>query len=444
MPDTPSTPRTERLRAFLAHLHDIAGTDVAIELWDGSRIPEDAPVDGLRLAIAAPDAITRLVRRPGASTLVRLYTEGLVDIRGGSLFDLAERRPETRSRDIRARLDKGMALRALAPFLFGGGAGEGAAARLDAGAAATSGRGSDKGDIAFHYDVSNRFYGLFLDPEMVYTCAYFRTPETDLATAQRDKLEMICRKLRLKPGERMLDIGCGWGALIMHAAERYGVEAVGVTLSEEQATLARERIAARGLSDRVTVDLRDYREAKGPFDKIASIGMFEHVGIRNHQDYYRSVHRLLKPRGIYLHHAITRRGKTDEGDFRKMRREYRMMTRYIFPGAEVDHIGMTLRNLEGNGFEVHDVEGWREHYARTTRLWSERLAVRRDDAVQEVGEARFRLWMLYLSGVSLAFSRGTLQIFQTVATRREKGTSGLPPTREDLYAAPWGHGDIDA
>jgi cyclopropane-fatty-acyl-phospholipid synthase len=443
MPTAPSSPRTDRLRAFLSHIHGIAGTDVAIELWDGSRVPETAPPDGLRVVIAAPEAVTRLLRRPGASTLVRLFSEGLVDIRGGTLFDLADHRPATRSRDLRARLDKGLAVRALAPFLLGGGRGDGTAARLDAGAAATTGRGSDKGDIAFHYDVSNRFYGLFLDPEMVYTCAYFRTPATDLATAQRDKLEMICRKLRLKPGERLLDIGCGWGALIMHAAERYGVEAVGVTLSEEQARLARERIAARGLSDRVRVELLDYRKAEGPFDKIASIGMFEHVGIRNHQDYFRSVHRLLKPRGVYLHHAITRRGKTDEGSFRKMRREYRMMTRYIFPGAEVDHIGMTLRNLEGNGFEVHDVEGWREHYARTTRLWAERLSARRAEAVEEVGEARFRLWILYLSGVSLAFSRGTLQIFQTVATRRDKGSSGLPSTREDLYAAPWGAGAAD-
>ncbi|MBH0237678.1 SAM-dependent methyltransferase [Methylobrevis albus] len=418
-------------RRLFTHLLEIAGGGVGVELWDGSVLPAGRGDDPLRIAVAAPAAITRLVRRPRAPTLIDLYAEGLLDIRGGTLFDLAAARPAVASREIRRRLDKRLVLSCLLPFLFAKSAP--ALASLDGGRDASRARGSGKADIAFHYDVSNRFYELFLDPAMVYTCAYFRDWSGDLATAQADKLDMICRKLRLQPGDRLLDIGCGWGALIGHAAEHYGVTALGVTLSAEQAELARTRLAARGLAGRTEVRLVDYREVEGPFDKISSIGMFEHVGIAQHAAYFSKIRELLRPGGVYLHHAITRRGKRTEKAFGAKRAEYEAMTRYIFPGAEVDHIGMTLRNLEGYGFEVHDVEGWREHYGRTTELWARRLIDARDAAIAEVGEAKYRLWVLYLSGVSLAFQRGTLQIFQTVATRRGKGPSGMPPTREDLY-----------
>ncbi|HUG60350.1 MAG TPA: cyclopropane-fatty-acyl-phospholipid synthase family protein [Methylomirabilota bacterium] len=428
-----STDAAEDIRRLVSHVQQVAETDIPVELWDGSRVPADAPSDGLRLVITSPAVLSRLMRRPSAATLIQLHVEGLIDIRGGTLFDLAERRPTVRSRDIRRRLDKGLILRTLLPYLFRAKRAAGPADALSGGPDASAARGSSQADIAFHYDVSNRFYELFLDPLMVYTCAYFRDFGNDLATAQEDKLEMICRKLRLKPGDRLLDIGCGWGALISHAVEHHGATALGVTLSTEQASLAETRIAARGLSDRARVQLVDYQVVTGQFDKIASIGMFEHVGIDNHDAYYRTIHKLLAPGGLYLHHAITRRGKATESAFRKMRSEYKLMTRYIFPGAEVDHIGLTLRSLEARGFEVHDVEGWREHYARTTELWARRLMANRAEAVAEVGEARYRLWVLYFSGVSLAFSRGTLQIFQTLVSKRAKGPSGLPPTREDLY-----------
>ena len=216
---------------------------------------------------------------------------------------------------------------------------------------------------------------------MVYTCAYFQPDwHDDLARAQVDKLDMICRKLRLKPGERLLDIGCGWGALICHAAQHYGVKATGVTLAEEQAALAREKIAALGLQDRVEVLLKDFTQMEGEFDKISSIGMFEHVGIANHPAYFTAVHRLLRPRGLYLHHTIARRAKRTEQAFRKLKPEYKALTRYIFPGGELDHLGMSVSNLERYGFEVHDVEAWREHYQRTTRLWWENLNARRKEA----------------------------------------------------------------
>ncbi len=293
---------------------------------------------------------------------------------------------------------------------------------------------TNKQNVAYHYDVSNAFYRLFLDPEMVYTCAYFSPTGTTISPARSsDKLDMICRKLRLKPGDRFLDIGCGWGALICHAAQHYGVKATGVTLAEEQAELAREKVARLGLQDRVEIVLKDFSEMEGEFDKIASIGMFEQVGIVNYPTYFRSVHRLLRPRGLYLHHTIARRAKRSERAFRKVKPEYRALTRYIFPGGELDHLGMSISNLERFGFEIHDVEGWREHYQRTTRLWWENLNARRAEAEAEVGPEKTRMWLLYLAGCSLAFERGAVGINQTLASKRARGPAGLPSTRADLY-----------
>jgi cyclopropane-fatty-acyl-phospholipid synthase len=292
---------------------------------------------------------------------------------------------------------------------------------------------ANKENIQYHYDVSNAFYALFLDPQMVYSCGYFTEWQNDIATAQRDKLDMICRKLRLQTGDTFLDIGCGWGALVCHAAQHYGVRAHGVTLAENQYALAKEKVAKLGLESRVTIALQDYTRLEGSFDKIASIGMFEHVGLANHRTYFQTIHRLLKPQGLYLHHAITRAAKASGKGFRKKRPEAVAIARYIFPGGELDHIGMTAANLEGNGFEVHDVEAWREHYARTCRLWHVRLLANREAAEGEVGRDKTRLWLAYLAGVSIAFERNTLQIFQTLASKRGKGPSGLPPTRADLY-----------
>ncbi len=284
--------------------------------------------------------------------------------------------------------------------------------------------------------MSNGFYRLFLDERMVYSCAYFTEWHDDIDRAQADKLDMICRKLRLEPGERFLDIGCGWGALLIHAAKNYGVTGHGVTLSRAQFDLATRRIADAGLADRVTIELKPFGELTGTFDKVASIGMFEHVGFAHHDEYFAAVRRLLRPRGLYLHHAIARPAKKTRRAFHKGGPEYRAITRYIFPGGELDFIGHSLERLEAHRFEIHDVENWREHYGRTCRLWAERLTARMDEAVAEVGEPQARLWLLYLAGCALAFERGTVMINQTLASKRDKhlGASGLPPTRADLYA----------
>ncbi|PCH81871.1 MAG: SAM-dependent methyltransferase [Hyphomicrobiales bacterium] len=418
----------------LSHLHEALDLDFGFQLWDGSTIPASTGDNtDLRLALVDEHALTRLMRRPKLQTIIDLYLSGGLEILGGSLFDLAACRPQGKTKALLKKLDKTLLFKTALPLLFARTKKQQLTVK---GEGATSGDGSGQNDIAYHYDVSNRFYQLFLDPDMVYTCGYFRNLENDLATAQQDKLEMICRKLRLKPGDHLLDIGCGWGALICYAAEKYGVTAVGVTLAQEQADLAQQHIVERGLESRVRVELKDIHLLEGNFDKIASIGMFEHVGIANHPKYFQTVNRLLKPKGLYLHHAITRRGKKTDAKFNRKRPEYNSMLKYIFPGAEVDHIGMTARNLEAYGFEVHDIEAWREHYARTTEIWARNLMDNEEEAISEVGAERYRLWVLYLTGVSLAFSRGTLNIFQTLVSKRSRGASGLPPTRADLYADP--------
>jgi cyclopropane-fatty-acyl-phospholipid synthase len=426
--------RATALAAVLEEVCAKVAPRLAFRLWDGRKIPPSAPDGAPAIAINDAGAVARLLRRPKLDTFLRLYLAGRIEFIHGDLFDIAERRPEGKPGRLLRTLDRGTILRALKAFAFcPGGAplilpGSPSNGEARDGTAATN-----QANVAHHYDVSNAFYRLFLDERMVYTCAYFDGWHDDLDKAQADKLDMICRKLRLQPGDRMLDIGCGWGALLIHAAEHFGVTGVGVTLSEEQAALARARVAERGLAGAIDIRLVDYASLDERFDKISSIGMFEHVGLDNHEAYFRAVHRLLRPRGLYLHHAITRRAKGGDKQFRKMRPEYKALTQFIFPGGELDHIGLSAQNLERCGFEIHDVEGWREHYARTTRLWAKRLGSRREEAVAEAGEAIVRAWMLYLAGVSLAFDRGGAYIFQTLASRRSRDPSELPPTRRDLY-----------
>jgi cyclopropane-fatty-acyl-phospholipid synthase len=425
--------RLERFRTLLAHIRERAGLELGFVLWDGSSVPRDHDAGAPAVVIADEGVVAALLRKPKLDTLINLWVAGRVDLRNGTFFDFARLRPKTRSRDIRRSLDKGLALRGLLPFLF---VPRGGPWPLDAIGRDRPSDGSEtenRDNIQYHYDVSNAFYRLFLDPEMVYSCAYFTDWQNDIAQAQRDKLDMICRKLRLKPGERFLDIGCGWGALVCHAAKTYGVTAHGVTLSQQQFDLARDKAAKLGLQDRVTIELRDYRSLDGKFDKIASIGMFEHVGIANHPAYFRTIRRLLAKDGLYLHHAITRPAKKTDREFRRKNPEYSAVTRYIFPGGELDYIGMTVSNLERHRFEVHDVEAWREHYARTTRLWHDRLLENFDAAKREVGEHKARLWLAYLAGVSIGFERNTLCIFQALASHKRRGASGVPPTRADLY-----------
>jgi len=290
-------------------------------------------------------------------------------------------------------------------------------------------RHSDRAAISFHYDVSNDFYGLWLDQERVYSCAYFETPHDTLDLAQRQKLEHICRKLRLTPGERLLDIGCGWGALVCWAARHHGVRAHGITLSQQQLAYARARIAALGLQDRVSIELRDYRdlEGRGLYDKVSSVGMFEHVGLANMPTYLRTVHRVLRPGGLFLNHGITH---DEEGWNQTVAREF--INRFVFPDGELDCVSNIQLGMERAGFEIQDVEALRRHYALTLRHWVRRLENQRDAALREVGEQTYRVWRLYMAACAREFEAGGTGVYQILASRRG-AESPLPLTRADLY-----------
>jgi len=293
----------------------------------------------------------------------------------------------------------------------------------------------DAKQIEFHYDVSDDFYALWLDPRRVYSCAYYREPAMDLATAQEAKLEHICRKLMLKEGERFLDIGAGWGGLLLHAAERYGVRGQGITLSRNQHAYVNKVIAERGLAGRVRMDLLDYRslDEHEPYDKIASVGMFEHVGRAQLPDYFAKIHRLLKPGGLLLNHGITAGGTRNHqlgaglGDF---------MERYIFPGGELMHVSHVLEVTGESGLEAVDVESLRPHYAKTLWAWSDGLEAQLEAARKVTSETVVRAYRLYLAGSAVAFERAWISLHQMLCARRS-GDPAFGPMRGAQSAFPF-------
>jgi len=423
-------------KTVLAHVAELLNARFSIRLWDGTVIPLGQNVDPrMCISISSPGVISSLLRRPTLDNLVRHYAQGRIDVQGGDLMEFGEVLRVKSSRDRLQKARKGLLFRNALPFLM---APADNAVAQHAYAGDEIGRGpverKNQDYIQFHYDLGNDFYQLFLDPEMQYSCGYFTDWNNSLEQAQRDKLEMICRKLRLQPGERMLDIGCGWGGLVCHAALNYGVKAHGVTLSQTQYDFTMAKVRRLGLEDRVTVELRDYTTLDGVYDKISSIGMYEHVGVANYPKYFGKIYSLLRDRGILLNHGITRGAKSSRRKFARMRPEHRLFAKYIFPGGELDHIGHTCESLEATRFEVHDVENWREHYAQTTRFWCQRLTARKDEAIAMVGLERYRLWVAYLAGVSFTFQDGGMRIFQVVASKHaSRGRAELPPTRADLY-----------
>jgi cyclopropane-fatty-acyl-phospholipid synthase len=425
--------RVKSFRNLLAHAREILKIDVGFHLWDGSTVPGDLSSEAFAISFADEGAIAALTRKPSMETLLNLWVSKRIDLKNGDLFDLTAQKPAVRTREIRKSLNKFQTFNTIRKFLFVNRGEPWPLEKQREEKPSDGSREENEENIQYHYDVSNAFYELWLDKEMVYTCAYCTDWDNDIDQMQQDKLEIICRKLRLKPGEHMLDIGCGWGALSCYAAQNYGVTTLGVTLSTNQVEYANAKAERLGIADRVKFRLADYATVEGEFDKVAAIGIQEHIGIDNYPTYYATVKRVLKQDGLFLHHAITKPAKKDQKTFRKKNEEFALLTKYIFPGGELDHIGNTVMNLQQNGFEVHDVEEWREHYQRTCRHWHDRLLANYDAAVAEVGEVKTRMWLLYLGGCAIAFERNGVQLYQTLASHKRKGPSGLPPTRADLY-----------
>ncbi|HEY9103688.1 cyclopropane-fatty-acyl-phospholipid synthase family protein [Chitinimonas sp.] len=380
-----------------------------LSLWDGRYFDfGEFNAPDVTLHVTGPSAFNYLLE-PDLDSLSEAYIRTLIDVEG-RLEDVVE-------------LAYGLAQGGVASRL----------ARLTS--YFRHSRRSDRQAIQYHYDVSNDFYAAWLDPNMVYSCAYFETGREDLATAQIKKIDHILTKIRLAPGQTLLDIGCGWGGLVLRAASRFGARCVGITLSENQYALARERVKAAGLEDRVEIRLQDYRDIDGQFDRITSVGMFEHVGLRQLAAYFGRIRDLLAEDGLALNHGITstdaESGETPFGasDF---------IEKYVFPGGELPHIGLVLQTMQQGGLEALDVEGLRRHYARTLSIWSDNFERNSDWIRKEVGEEKFRIWRIYLAGCAHAFRHDWISIYQVLCTKASRPAEELHWSRGYMYASELG------
>jgi cyclopropane-fatty-acyl-phospholipid synthase len=397
---------------------------VHVQFWDGSSFgPHGAAA---RVVMRSPRALQRIIRAPGELGLGRAYVAGDLDIEGDvyAVLALHELRPDLRfgAAEWAAALRAAAGVGALKPGRLPRVPEE---ARLHG---RRHSRARDAAAISHHYDVGNDFYRIVLGATMTYSCAYFASPDSPLDDAQRDKHELICRKLRLREGERVLDVGCGWGSLAVHMAKTRGVRVVGVTLSQPQAELAAKRAAEAGVADRVEIRVQDERDVDdGPYDAISSVGMFEHVGAARLAEYLAHLHALLRPSGRLLNHGISR--PPGAGRSRFARRSF--IDSFVFPDGELHEVGAVVSTMQNAGFEVRDVESLREHYALTLRSWVRNLEAHRDGAVRLAGEGRYRVWRLYMAAAAVNFEAGRTQIHQILGVRSDDGRSGVPLRRGD-------------
>jgi cyclopropane-fatty-acyl-phospholipid synthase len=391
----------QRFDDFIARQggHDVP---LRLRLWNG-REAVLGPSPVVTFEIKSLSALRRLLR-PSLASLGQAYVDGLIDIEGtiDDVIAVAARLSARAGRQVRR------------------------AARM-----MRHTRRVDAEAIAYHYDVSNDFYRLWLDEEMVYSCAYFRCPDDSLEQAQRAKIDHILAKLRLAPGQRLLDIGCGWGALALRAARDYGASVVGITLSQNQHALARERVAAAGLADRVDIRLQDYRDVNERFDRIVSVGMLEHVGLKNLRGYFAKTRALLADGGVCMHHGIT---STDPDSAESPFGGGEFIERYVFPHGELPHIGFLLKEMTAAGLEATDVENLRRHYALTARHWSRRFERNGERLRTLVGEKRYRIWRTYLAGCAYGFEQDWISLHQVLAVKAGgPGANPLPLTRDYMY-----------
>ena len=433
----------ERCRAVLAAIFGDPNERVFdVRFWDGSidRNGKGSPV--FTLVLNRPAALRRMLLPPNELAIVEAFIAGDVDI-DGSMEDAS-----VIAEGIRSRVRSPLEVARLVKLVFGlpgQAADDLAETRFPEEARKLGPRHTpvrDAAAVQFHYDVGNDFYKLFLDRRLVYSCAYFQTPADTLEQAQEQKLDLICRKLRLQPGERLLDIGCGWGGLVMHAAEHYGVKATGITLSNQQASLASERIASAGLTDRCKVEIRDYRtlSADDRYDKIASVGMVEHVGLSHLPVYFESAFRALRPGGLFLNHGIVslteaRPRSFAEEIFRRFWKADAFIDTYVFPDGKLTAAHDVVSAAERCGFEVRDMESLREHYALTLRHWVRSLEAQSPEAIGIVGHRTFRVWRLYMAASAHAFTTGAINVIQTLLAKPDpSGHVDIPRTRDDIYA----------
>jgi cyclopropane-fatty-acyl-phospholipid synthase len=444
----PTNPVIARSAELLERLFP-APRSFAVRLWGEGELPADgAPL--FTLVLNHPGALRRMFTPPIELALGEAYIYGDFDVEGDfyaifGLLDALNSRHWTRTEMVNLaravlKLPRSGPTRTIVRK----------PARLRG---RVHSKERDQEAIRFHYDVGNEFYSLWLDRQMQYSCGYFPLGAEDLDSAQALKIEHICRKLRLQAGERLLDIGCGWGGLAIAAAQSYGVNVLGVTLSEPQAAYGAEQSARLGLSDRVQIDMRDYRDLQNEsFDKIVSVGMFEHVGRDHLPEYFAQAYRLLKPGGLFLNHGIARRGQAADLFLLKGLGEQAQVLpalasylqqralgtgsfsqRYIFPDGELVPVSEANLIAEAAGFEVRDVENLREHYALTLRHWVRRLEERQAEATRLVGDAVYRTWRLYLSSSVVNFEQGNITVNQTLLAKPENGHANLPMSRADLY-----------
>jgi cyclopropane-fatty-acyl-phospholipid synthase len=397
-----------KLSAWTSGIRDKYNLPLRLELWNGEQVDLSSEQPRVKIRVPSPGSL-RYLLSPTLGSLGEAYVEGALEIEGraADMIQIGSSLAESTGKPPRSSR-VASALRLVSPHT----------------------REKDAEAIRYHYDVSNDFYREFLDPAMVYSCAYFENGDEDLATAQTKKIDHILTKIGVQPGHTLLDIGCGWGALVMRAAQKFGARCVGVTLSQNQFDLARERVAKAGLEDRVEIRLQDYRDVDGIFDRITSVGMFEHVGLQHLAEYFGRIDKLLAPGGVVMNHGIT---TTDVEHRASPHGTGEFIGRYVFPHGELAHLSAVIRTMQEGGLEVRDVENLRRHYARTCALWTENFENNAEHIRRLADPKTFRIWHVYLAGCAYAFEHDWISLYQIVCGKAGQAPAQMPWSRRYMY-----------
>ena len=395
-----------KLGAWSTGMRSKLSLPLRVELWNGEHIDLSSEPPLVTIRVPKPASL-RYLLSPSLYKLGQAYVEGALEVKGraADMIRIGSALAASNGKGERHFIHP---LRLFSPHT----------------------RKKDAEAIRYHYDVSNAFYQAWLDPNMVYSCAYFETGGEDLATAQMRKIDHILTKIGLRPGQTLLDIGCGWGALAIRAAERFGARVLGVTLSENQASLARERVAAAGLAERVEIRLQDYRDVSGQFDRITSVGMFEHVGVQHLPEYFSRINALLAPGGVVMNHGIT---STDVEGRATPYGGGEFIDQYVFPQGELAHLGAVIKAMQQGGLEVRDVENLRRHYAKTCAAWTENFENRAEEISRLTDAKRFRIWHVYLAGCAYGFAHDWISLYQIVCGKAGEDPAQMPWSRRYMY-----------